>query len=33
VLVDLTCDHMNTFKMQIGGSGVCRHRQHSDTVA
>lgn len=33
VLVDLTCDHMNTFMMQIGGSGVCRHRQHNYTIA
>jgi hypothetical protein len=29
----LTCDHMNTFMMQIGGSGVCRHRQHNYTIA
>lgn len=33
VLVDLTCDHMNTFMMQIGGSGVCRHRQRNYTIA
>jgi len=33
VLVDLTCDGLNTFMMQIGRSGVCRRRQHSYTIA
>lgn len=33
VLVELACDRMNLFMMQIGGSEVCCVRQHSYTIA